>query len=129
MILVQMAIYWLCLKWIIANLASNGQPLELGFSGPVWTYIGWGILAIISVLTIVGWAWVYVAWIRWVCRNIQGTRREVIFIGSGLEFLWRSIVAVIASAFIIPIPWVYRWMSQWLASQTVLADSGAQANA
>ena len=53
----------------------------------------------------------------------------VIFIGSGLEFLWRSIVAVIASAFIIPIPWVYRWMSQWLASQTVLADRGAQANA
>ena len=129
MILVQMALYWLFLKWFIANLASNGQPLELSFSGPVWTYIGWAILAAISVITIVGWAWVYVAWMRWLCRNIQGTRREVLFIGSGLEFLWRAIVAAIASFFIIPIPWVYRWMSQWLASQTVLAERGATVNA
>ena len=129
MILVQMALYWLFLKWFIANLASNGQPLGLSFSGSVWAYLGWTILAVISVITIIGWAWVYVAWLRWVCRNIQGTRREVLFIGSGLEFLWRAIVAAIASIFIIPIPWVYRWMSQWLASQTVLAERGAHANA
>jgi hypothetical protein len=128
MILVQMALYWLFLKWFIANLASNGQPLELSFSGTVWAYLGWTILAAISVITIIGWAWVYVAWLRWFCRNIQGTRREVLFIGSGLEFLWRAIVAAIASIFIIPIPWVYRWMSQWLASQTVLAERGASAN-
>jgi uncharacterized protein DUF4339 len=129
MILVQMALYWLFLKWFIANLASNGQPLELSFSGPVWAYVGWAILAAISIITIIGWAWVYVAWMRWVCRNIQGTRREVLFIGSGLELLWRAIVTVLASIFIIPIPWMYRWMSQWLASQTVLAERGAHANA
>jgi len=129
MILVQIALYWLFLKWFIANLASNGQPLELSFSGSVWAYLGWTILAAISIITIVGWAWVYVAWMRWVCRNIQGTRREVLFIGSGMEFLWRAIVAALVSIFIIPIPWVYRWMSQWLASQTVLADRGAHVNA
>jgi len=129
MILVQMALYWLFLKWFIANLASNGQPLELSFSGSVWAYLGWTILAAISVITIIGWAWVYVAWLRWFCRNIQGTRREVLFIGSGLEFLWRAIVAAFVSFFIIPIPWMYRWMSQWLASQTVLAERGAHANA
>jgi hypothetical protein len=128
MILVQIALYWLLFKWIIANLASNGQPLGLSFSGSVWAYLGWNILAIISVITIVGWAWVYVAWMRWVCRNIQGTRREVIFNGTGLEFLWRAIVAAIFSLFIIPIPWVYRWMSRWLASQTVLAERGATVN-
>jgi hypothetical protein len=127
MILVQMAFYWLFLKWFIANLASSGQPLGLSFSGSVWAYLGWTILAAISVITIIGWAWVYVAWLRWFCRNIQGTRREVLFIGSGLEFLWRAIVAAVASIFIIPIPWVYRWMSQWLASQTVLAERGAHA--
>ena len=110
--------YWLFLKWFIANLASNGQPLELSFSGSVWAYLGWTIFAAISVITIIGWAWVYVAWMRWVCRNIQGTRREVLFIGSGLEFLWRAIVAAIASIFIIPIPWVYRWMHSGWASQT-----------
>jgi hypothetical protein len=67
--------------------------------------------------------------LRWVCRNIQGTQREVLFIGSGLEFLWRAVVAAIASVFIIPIPWVYRWMMQWLASQTVLAERSDYANA
>jgi hypothetical protein len=125
----QLVLYWLFLKWFIANLSSNGQPLGLSFSGSVWAYIGWSILAVISVITIVGWAWVYVAWLRWFCRNIQGTRREVLFIGSGLEFLWRALVAVIGFVFIIPIPWVYRWMLQWLASQTVLAERGTQANA
>jgi hypothetical protein len=126
--LVQFVLYWLFLKWFVANLASNGQPLGLSFSGSVWAYLGWSILAVISIITIIGWAWVYVAWLRWFCRNIQGTRREVLFIGSGLEFLWRSIVAVIGSFFIIPIPWVYRWMWQWLASQTILAERDAQAH-
>jgi hypothetical protein len=125
----QLALYWLFLKWFIANLSSNEQPLGLSFSGSVWAYIGWSILAVVSIITIVGWAWVYVAWLRWFCRNIQGTRREVLFIGSGLEFLWRALVAVIGFFFIIPIPWVYRWMSQWLASQTVLTERGAMVNA
>lgn len=127
--LVQFVLYWLFLKWFVANLASNGQPLGLSFFGSIWAYIGWSILAVVSVVTIIGWAWVYVAWLRWFCRNIQGTRREVLFIGSGLEFLWRGIVAGIACLFIIPIPWMYRWMSHWLASQTVLAERGAHANA
>ena len=125
--LVQFVLYWLFLKLFIANLASNEQPLGLSFSGSIWAYLGWSILAVLSVFTIIGWAWVYTAWLRWFCRNIQGTRREVLFIGTGLEFLWRAIVAAIASLFIIPIPWVYRWMWQWLASQTVLAERGTHA--
>ena len=126
-IVVQIVMYWLFLKWFVANLASNGQPIGLGFSGSIWAYVGWTVLTAISFITIVGWAWVYVAWARWVCRNIQGTRREAIFNGSGLEFLWRSLVAGIASAFIIPIPWMYRWISRWLASQTVLVERNADA--
>lgn len=121
-------LYWLFLKWFVANLASNEQRLGLSFSGSVWAYLGWTILAVISMITIIGWAWAYVAWIRWFCRNIQGTEREVRFVGSGLEFLWRSIVAGLASIFIIPIPWAVRWKYQWLASQTVLAEREAQAS-
>jgi hypothetical protein len=125
--LIQFVLYWLFLKWFIANLTSNEQPLGLSFSGSIWAYLGWSILAVISFITIIGWAWVYTAWMRWFCRNIQGTRREVLFIGSGLELLWRAIVAALASIFIIPIPWMYRWMWQWLASQTVLAERAANA--
>jgi hypothetical protein len=34
---------------------------------------------------------------------------------------------VISSSFIIPIPWVYRWMMGWLASQTELVAPGSVA--
>jgi hypothetical protein len=79
----------------------------------------------LSVITIIGWAWVYTAMIRWFCRNIQGTRREVVFKGTGLQYLWRMVVTVIASSFIIPIPWVMRWLLRWQASQTELVERGA----
>jgi hypothetical protein len=59
---------------------------------------------------------------RGVCRNIAGTRREVVFTGSGLEVLWRTIVFVIGCAFIIPIPWALRWYSQWFVSQFALVQ-------
>ena len=127
MFVVQIILYWMLIKWMVANVASDGQPLGFSFSGTIWAYIGWNLLLGISFLTIIGWAWVYVAQIRWFCRNIQGTRRAVVFKGTGLQMLWRSIVALIGFSFIIPIPWVYRWMMQWMASQTELVARGAQA--
>jgi len=120
--IVQFVVDWLFLRYLIANIASNGQPLGLSFSGSIWAYLGFTLLALLAIFTIIGWAWVYVAQIRWFCRNIQGTRRQVVFNGTGLEFLWRSILAVLASFLIIPIPWMYRWMARWLASQTELVD-------
>ena len=124
--LVEIALYWLFLKWLIANIASNGQPLGLSFSGSFWAYLGWTLLAVISFITIIGWAWVYAAWTRWFCKNIQGTQHEVTFNGTGLEFLWRGIVTLIGISFFIPIPWVYRWMMRWIASQTALVQRGTQ---
>jgi GYF domain 2 len=122
MFFVQIALYWLFIKWFFGHLGSEDQPLGLGFSGSYWAYLGWSILTFLSLITIIGWAWVYTAYIRWVCRHIQGTRREVIFKGTGLEFLWRAILAGLASLFVIPIPWMYRWIARWLASQTVLVE-------
>ena len=124
--LVEVGLGWAALRWFVANLSSGGQPLGLSFSGPYWTYLGWSLLGALSTITIVGWAWVYTAQNRWICRNIEGTRREVIFNATGLEYLWRTIVAVIGCAFIIPIPWVLRWMMGWLASQTVLVPRDTQ---
>ncbi len=92
----EFVLYFLLVKWFVANLTSNGQPLGLRFTGSPWGFIGYTLLAAIAVLTIVGWAWVYVAQIRWMCRHIEGTRREIIFNAAGLEFLWRSLVMVIA---------------------------------
>ncbi|WP_036047608.1 DUF4339 domain-containing protein [Bradyrhizobium sp. Tv2a-2] len=122
MSLVWIALDWLFIRWFVANLASNGQPLGLKFAGSFWAYLGWNILLGLSVITIVGWAWVAAAMMRWYCRRIEGTRRQVVFKGTGLEYLWRGIVTAIASAFIIPIPWVARWMARWIASQTQLVE-------
>jgi hypothetical protein len=118
--LFQLLLYWLLIRWVVANISSDGQPLGLKFSGSFAAYIGWNILTFLSVLTIIGWAWVYTAQLRWLARNIQGARREVVFNGSGLEFLWRAIVTALAYVFIIPIPWVTRWFMRWQASQFAL---------
>jgi hypothetical protein len=126
---VQLVLYWLLIKWFIANLSSNGQPLRLRFSGSFWGFLGWSLLAILSVITIIGWAWVYVAQIRWMCRHIEGTRRDVVFNATGLEFLWRAVVTAFGSLFIVPIPWMYRWFTRWLVSQIVLVERTARANA
>jgi len=125
----QAALYWLLLRWLIANLASNGQPLGLSFSGSFWAYLGWTLLFGISVLTIIGWAWVYAAQMRWICRNIQGTHRQVVFNGTGLEYLWRVVVALLLSSLVIPIPWVWRWLLRWQASQTELVERTANPRA
>lgn len=125
--LVEVGLGWAALRWFIANLSSRGQPLGLSFTGPYWTYLGWSFLGALSTITIVGWAWVYTAQTRWICRNIEGTRREIVFKATGLEYLWRTLVTVVGCAFIIPIPWVIRWMLGWLASQTVLVERGAYA--
>jgi hypothetical protein len=122
---IQVGLYWLALKWLIANIASNGQPLGLSFSAAFWGYLGWNVLAVLSIFTIIGWAWVYTAQLRWICRHIEGTRREAVFKASGLEYLWRCVVTAITCSFIIPIPWVLRWMMRWHASQIELVERAA----
>jgi hypothetical protein len=118
----EFVLYWLLIKWFVANLSSAGQPLGLRFSGSFWGFLGWSLLAVLSVITVIGWAWVYVAQIRWMCRRIEGTRRDVVFNATGLEFLWRSIVTALLCLLIIPIPWMYRWFTRWLASQVALVE-------
>ena len=116
---------WMILRWIVGNLSSNGQPLPIAFNGSVWGFIGWQVLMLLAFVTIIGWAWVIAAWVRWICRNISGTQREIIFNGSGLEVLWRSIVFSIACAFLIPIPWMLRWYTKWYVSQFALVERTA----
>ncbi|MEH2564743.1 DUF4339 domain-containing protein [Bradyrhizobium sp. AZCC 2289] len=123
-VLIEAFLSWMILRWIAGNLSSNGQPLPIAFNGSALTYVGWYVLMFLSFITIIGWAWVITAWMRWICRNIDGTRREIIFNGSGLEVLWRTLVFSIGCAFLIPIPWVLRWYAKWYASQFALVERG-----
>lgn len=122
---VQAALSWMIIRWIVANISAGGQPLALSFKGSIWGYIGFYVLAFISIITIIGWAWVTTAWLRWMCRNVEGTRREVVFNGSGWGVLWRTFAFVLASIVIIPIPWMLAWYTRWYVSQVALVERTA----
>lgn len=113
---------WMTVRWIVANISSEGRPLPLAFAGSPWAYVGWYLLLYVSVITIIGWAWVITAWVRWMCRNIAGTRRDIVFNASGWQMLWRTVVFGLAAALIIPIPWVMGWYARWYVSQFALVE-------
>ncbi|MBR0758546.1 DUF4339 domain-containing protein [Bradyrhizobium jicamae] len=116
---------WMVICWLVSHLTSDGRELPISFKGSPLVYVGWYVGFMVSVITIIGWAWVLAAWMRWQCANIEGTSREVIFTGTGLEVLWRSIVFTIGCGFLIPIPWVLRWYTRWFVSQFALVERGA----
>jgi hypothetical protein len=128
MLPLQAFLSWTLLRWLVSRLTSNGQPLPIAFNGSVAIHIGWQILVTVSFITIIGWAWVATAWTRWICSNIEGTRREIVFNASGLGLLWRTIVLGIACGFLIPIPWMIRWYAKWFVSQFELVERGTLAN-
>jgi hypothetical protein len=122
---VQGFLSWMTVRWFVANISSNGQRLPLTFTGEPWIYVGWYLLGIVSIVTIIGWAWVMTAFMRWVCRNIAGTRREVTFIASGWQVLWRTLLFGLGVVLIIPIPWALAWYVRWIVSQFELVDRTA----
>jgi len=112
-------------RWIVANISSDGRQLPLTFEGSPWGYVGWYLLLHISAVTIIGWAWVTTAWMRWMCRNLAGTRRDLVFNGSGWQVLWRTVLFALAAALIIPIPWAMGWYARWYISQFALVERTA----
>ena len=114
----------LVMRWFCAKLGAENGSVKLTFVGGMWAYIGWAILFVLSCLTIVGWAWVFRAIMRWKCRNVAGTL-AFDFAGSGGAILWRTIVVALASLFLIPIPWMMRWYGSWMVSQIQVAPTRA----
>ncbi|MGB8277213.1 MAG: DUF4339 domain-containing protein [Methylovirgula sp.] len=122
---IQAFLSWMTIRWVVANISSEGRQLPLSFAGSVWAYIGWNILLNLSVFTIIGWAWVTTAWTRWLCRNIEGTTRTVSFNASGWQVLWRTVVLFLTCIFIIPIPWMMNWYARWFISQFSVDETKA----
>jgi hypothetical protein len=119
---------WMVLRWVVRNISSNGQPIPMMFEGGALSFVGWQLLLMLSLITIIGWAWVMAAWMRWLCRNIGGTRREMIFTATGLQLLWRTLAFSFGCLFIIPIPWLLRWYATWFMTQFVLVERGTAAS-
>jgi len=114
----------LIFKWFCANLKSEDGRLSLSFEGGYWPYIGWNILLIVSIVTIVGWAWVLKFMMQWICRNVRGTA-SFDFTATGWDLLWRTVVFGLVCALVIPIPWMIRWYKTWIISQISVAPPGA----
>lgn len=120
--LIQAVLSWILIRWVVANISSNGQPMQMNFTGSVWGFVGWQILTFLAVFTVIGWAWAMAAWTRWICRHVTGTRREMIFVASGLQLLWRTLAFGFGCLFIVPIPWLLRWYFTWGTAQFVLVE-------
>ena len=128
---VQACLSWMLLRWIVANLSSNGQPLPISFNGSAL-----GLRRLVS------------SDVRLVHHHhrlglghhgldaldlpqhpaARGAKSSST--APDWKLLWRTIVFAIGCAFIIPIPWVLRWYARWLSSQFALrSNEAACANA
>ena len=70
----------------------------------------------LSLLTVIGWAWVASGYMRWLCRSIRGNA-AFDFTGSGVAILWRTVVFVVLCSLILPIPWMLQWLATWYVSR------------
>ena len=112
-------IYLRIFRWFFEEIRqSNGVRLE--FTGGYWPFLGWYLLSAISIYSIIGWAWVWAAWMRWMCRNISMGRKRVVFEGNGWDFLWRGILVLLGSIPIITYPWMAVWFTRWLIRNVVI---------
>jgi hypothetical protein len=112
-------------RWFWRNLVWEGQTAPLAFTGGYWPMLGWYVLTILALITIIGWAWVGTAWMRWMCRHVEGSARKLVFNATGWGFLWRTVLFVLSCIPLIPIPWTMRWYARWIVSQCALAHATA----
>ncbi len=106
-------IYLLIIRWFFRNIVlSTGEALT--FVGGYWPFLGYSLLFAISIYSIIGWAWVATAFIRWICRNISIPGQELVFVGKGWDALWRGFAAILGSLLIITIPLLWVWFVRWI---------------
>ena len=80
-------------RWIVAGVRLRDGSL-LQFTGRYFPLLGWTLMIGVSILTIIGWAWVSTAFFRWLARNVEGDAVGFEFEGAGWGFLWRMSVVV-----------------------------------
>jgi hypothetical protein len=107
---------WALVRWFCAHAETEDGATKFAFAGGLLPYIGWSLLVAVSFVTIIGWAWAFKYFLRWICVRIEGAPRFA-FNGGGLAILWRAVVFSLCAIFIIPIPWLLKWFSNWMISQ------------
>lgn len=108
---------WMIMRWFFANLIWSGRLAPLQFTGGFWPLLGWMALTALAILTIVGWAWAMTAMMRWVCRHVEGSSEQLVYVASGWGVLWRTLLFSLSCVLLIPIPWTLRWYFGWSIAQ------------
>ncbi len=106
---------WAFFRWYV-NHAQLGAG-SFRFDGSVWGYIGWTLLTYLSILTIVGWAWVMAVFYRWIAGNVRHAEGTVQFVGQGHQILWRIPALILFCLPIVTMPWAIKWIVCWLIQQ------------
>lgn len=106
-------LFWLMiLKWQVRSVKlSSGASFT--FTGRYWSNLGWWFLWLVSIFSVVGWAWVNAAYCRWLCRKIDGGQCHIEFTGTGWNILWRTTIVLLSCILIVPIPWTGLWLINW----------------
>jgi hypothetical protein len=110
------------LRWLAGSVRSEDGALRVEFEGSYLGYLGWSLVIVLSFITIIGWAWAFKYFTRWIWANVRGSH-SFEFVASGWDILWRVLVGGIGCAFILPIPWVIRWLTNWYFSQVIVTPS------
>lgn len=105
------------LRWFVSHVVSSSSP-GFSFLATFKELVGWEVLLALSVLTVIGWAWVLAAMYRWMARNTRADDRALRFHGEGLEILWRTVAAALFSIPVVTIPWAWLWYTRWLVRNT-----------
>ena len=117
---INILLYLLIFRWFVASVRFNGSR-QVSFIGSYWPYLGYYLLYVVSMVSIIGWAWVMAAWAHWHCRNLVGDA-AFSFHAKGHEILWRCVVCMVGCILVIPIPWMIAWLTKWFTSQVSMDD-------
>ena len=117
-------------RWFAAGVRLRDGP-DLQFTGSYLPLLGWTVLIVVSVITIIGWAWASTAFFRWLARNVEGDAVGFEFEGSGWWFLWRMLVVIgppsacISTLAFNGITWAWSWVvaTPWLLLTWILVIS------
>ena len=105
----------------------EGQSGPLTFTGSYLGMLGWYVFTAISFITIIGWAWVMAAWMRWMCRHLEGGNRQLSLPPEVWTFCGERGYSLLSCIVIIPIPWTLHWITTWYVSQFALSHERAPA--
>jgi hypothetical protein len=112
-------VLWMIIRWFVAHVEfDSGERFR--FEGGYGALLAWDVWIGLLVITVIGWAWGLAGMYRWMAESTQSAKSTLRFYGKGHQTLWRTVVAVLLSILIVPLPFACLWYTQWLVKNTTI---------